>query len=83
MEFKKGDLVICIDAEHSDILRYGKVYEISRNRKAYVDIIIDGKVERGFFPKIFKYAIPNNKLSRVMYPKLVPTECKRYLCSSK
>lgn len=83
-KYKVGDMVRYISHQgFGDDVSY---FEIG---KAYLVKSVDTKGLRVNIPVIshsgyltfeqIELAVPNNPLSRIVYPKLVPTECGKYL----
>ena len=77
--FKIGDMVECIDnSYYEDYLDVGKVYEILDERGIGLIVVSIG-TNRVAFSHRFKLAVPNNPLSKVLYPNYKPTKCGLYL----
>jgi hypothetical protein len=81
MEFKKGDLVICVNHNGTAGVVEGNTYKIKGihtgiSGRLFCTIEEDHK---SFYSTRFKLAIPNNKLSRKVYPDLQVSDCGKFL----
>ena len=67
MNFKKGDMVRCIDDEGVEAaLVHGEVYEVFQVRNKFIDILINGMKHGGFFTSRFESATPKTKLEEYL-----------------
>lgn len=81
MKFKKGDLVICVDDHHTVGVVEGNTYKIRGTHTGLSGTLFCTIEEdhKSFYLSRFKLAIPNNKLSRKVYPDHQVSNCRKFL----
>lgn len=78
MTIKVGDIVSCSKIGRREL---GKVLEIRPYPRIFKFLIKfrDGRQVPFKKNEVLEAQVPNNKLSKVMYPKYVESKCKKYL----
>lgn len=79
-KFKKGDKVL-VKHSNYDNVKKGDILTIEDSDRFGISFKETNLItSTDFWGLIVDFRIPNNKLSRIVYPELSPTDCGEWLC---